>query len=482
LTEEQTVVVRLDMISRAELDLFLLDSEERTGSPGNCIAMSATFPFFGFIEFEEIAISLDAGIDWIVVDGNGSSSSDISDEGLFQLTLNCFPKENITTIACGETITGSTIGRPSQFEEADFAACSSIDGDNGGTHGDRLYRFELMEAQSVSIKLEIKSNAKLNLYLLRSSFDFGSQNFIPGDCLAKSEQLYAFEEILINLDKGVYWIVVDGQDIFTIGGVSVTSEGVYHLSVDCFDLPTVCEAEGQLFSNGTIFSQTSRAIPRSHLEFTHCISEVYSDIPDYGQIYIFYHEDDGQFFSIDINREDPSINAFVFDCQKPREASCLGTTAGKEIPSITIENAPAGFYYILVLGNVFDAPFELNLFPTRGPCSSESITKAPRDPSTFSLSGFGNDLNIDNYQGCIANPDERSYDGEDRIFVLDISQTFEFGPSEEIDIFWAITLEASSGLGLYVVKIGSIFKNCPMKEGKPTWQSLLNKKVFIILW
>ncbi|MCB0566861.1 MAG: hypothetical protein KDD01_21035, partial [Phaeodactylibacter sp.] len=409
LTEEKDVVIRLQSLGAEQLTLFLLDNGPNN-QPGPCRQVGVQL---GNTDTGEILISLPAGTYWIVVDGVmvPSFPEDYIAEGPFRLSVDCYQDENVSSISCGQTIIGSTISNGNV--RSSYSSCfMSGQGGNNYNAGDRRYSFQLAQEQTVSIQLRNLSARNIDLFLLENGP--GGQ---PGACIEKSilpgEES---EEVIAKLNAGTYWIMVDGIIVDNgFGGVADPGEGPFELTLKCFGLPSICDLEGMYISNGnTVFPDLigPRILPKDNFLFVDCIpSDILND-PIKGDIYIYYHEGETDFFSVNLNTADLAVKAFVFDCDTDyadRSDACLGGADSNGPLVVPVPGSIPGFYYIVVF-NPNEAYYALTLLPA-GPCSMNTqyycLSSLPSD-----LPGPVSHLNtVDNYFGCYSGP--IAYDGRE---------------------------------------------------------------------
>ena len=220
--DAETIDIELEKLDNPGLHLFLLSSviDMETGDlcPGPCINKSDT----GSI-FERISLDFQPGVYWLVVDGNLTPSvpSDIVDEGNFTLSIDC--SKNISTIACGDMVEGSTSGRLDTYGSGDYATCSAGD----YTQGDVAYEFELVSEQEITINLTPTEADDLDVVLMSALFDEESMIFCPDTCIAIGAATTEVESIQMQLAAGTYFIVVDGLE----------DAGGYMLELMCAPLP-----------------------------------------------------------------------------------------------------------------------------------------------------------------------------------------------------------------------------------------------------
>ena len=157
------------------------------------------------------------------------------------ITIACVETQGQDTIACGQSFFGSTIDAASDING--YPSC--LGSNTGYGAGDRLYRFSLAKPQAVVINLKNLSLKNLDLFLLENGTGSTAGQLHRYQRFGGAEN----EEILYTLDAGVYWIAVDGK----ADGTN-KEEGVFELSLSCFDLPTICDLDNISINGGnTVF-------------------------------------------------------------------------------------------------------------------------------------------------------------------------------------------------------------------------------------
>ena len=165
LNETKDVVIQLESLGSDVLSLFLL-ANGPGNQPGQCLAIGQSF---SLDTPAEILATLTAGTYWIVVDGQFfiAFPENFIAEGPFQLSVDCYSDENISTLSCGQTTVGSNISNLNQ--RSDYSSC--FIGNGGGTNynaGERRYSFQLSQEQAVTIQLNNQSSRNIDLFLLEN--------------------------------------------------------------------------------------------------------------------------------------------------------------------------------------------------------------------------------------------------------------------------------------------------------------------------
>ncbi len=179
-------------------------------------------------------------------DGDGSDHSDDVDNGL--------TAEPTTALACGDSYSGTTVGRVSNFNNADIIACFTTD--LVYTGGDILIPFEKTTDESIQLTLA-HGDANLSLFVLDEDL-----NFIDGNCRGFN---YSSDGIIENRDvvgeiysdqglsQGKYYALVEGynrsiETDFTLSmscGTSCTPTQSLACETALTDLSTVDQANGR---------------------------------------------------------------------------------------------------------------------------------------------------------------------------------------------------------------------------------------------
>ncbi|MCC6815689.1 MAG: T9SS type A sorting domain-containing protein [Saprospiraceae bacterium] len=193
-----------------DLDIFLLSS----CNPVECLAYS-TQPAGSKYNQDVIRINnASAGYYYILVDGSLKS-----DEGAFQLTVNCGLMDctNATPIQCKQKLINES--NANGFNNISlYCNPSQIGSGTGCTGKERVYTFTLNSVQNTTISLTNIRDPKndFEMYLFK---DCNEDN-----CLAKSTNPPDVDEIITtSLNPGSYYIVIDGWR---------ESQGNYDISVD----------------------------------------------------------------------------------------------------------------------------------------------------------------------------------------------------------------------------------------------------------
>ena len=358
----------------------------------------------------------------------------------------------LADITCGQTIKATTEGQEDNFN---YAGCAGIPALGGsGEAGDLAYKFVLPEAQTVSINLNtINKDQPLELYLVD---DNGNT---PDNCITKTD--FAESNIFRNLSSGTYWIIVDGQSGYgydELGNfVSFPNEGEFELSLNCFPVPSICDLGSRLLIEDNILygsvyrgEFTSGETPVGYLDFFPCIKEQFpNEIPSNYKLYEYYHDESNPSFSVNIETENPTLKAFIFDCNN---RNCL---ASNENGTMTITNAVEGFYNILILENDDNVqPFLIDIntattcvkgtqFPLHLDITNDNNESTSKN---YSVTGQGNNYDLNDYQSCYEG--DQTYDGEEIILVKEFT-----GHSNDLSVVLRddkFTFSANSQMGVFI--------------------------------
>ncbi len=223
LADSTEVSIQLNNLDGANLVMVLLsnttDPESQVECPDTCITFS---------DGGDIDAKLGGGTYWIIVDGIVPVDGGAPGEGKYELTVVC--EKEYDPLPCGQILTHTTLGRASNFNILDYGGCFE-ELVNTYEAGDRLYRFEILETQTVDIVLEKLDNQGLHMFLLASVPDENGQA-CPGSCFAKSDTGSVIEQITRTLPLGIYWIAVDGM-VLPSSPDDLVNEGSYNLYIDC---------------------------------------------------------------------------------------------------------------------------------------------------------------------------------------------------------------------------------------------------------
>ncbi|NND07800.1 MAG: T9SS type A sorting domain-containing protein [Saprospiraceae bacterium] len=339
LDQDTAITIFLSNQDSADLDLFLLanDTLEGIECPGECLA-SSLGAGNGLVE-----TALEAGVYWIVVDGGFVPGvPDIVEEGSYVLSLAC--GKDYETIACGESKSGSTVGRMSNYSSETYEDCYDGNVDIpvfGG--GDRLYRLDLDAETDLKIVLQSTELADLDIFLLSNQVD-EELGDCPDACIA-STNVISGKTIETTLAAGTYWIIVDGIEILAIPN-NILVEGAYVLSVDCGK--TFFEAE-----KDSSYSRTTIGAINSYDtdDYANCIDTV---IKDYGAADHLYRLilDDSFELTINLTSLGDDLDLFLFENDAvnncPGNCIAMSDNAGSD-DQIEID-LYAGTYWISIDG------------------------------------------------------------------------------------------------------------------------------------
>ncbi|MFN0174113.1 MAG: PPC domain-containing protein, partial [Saprospiraceae bacterium] len=320
-----TVNIHMENISGGDLDMFLLSN----CFPAECVSAST----FGGGSNEDISYYLNPGTYYIVVDGYNF------EEGTFDLSLDfeggCTrPCENSTMITCGQTLlfqnNKTFSGWVSNFDAFDYGDCGTPLYNYEAP--DRIYQFELQGEAEVTISLDILNQAvDLDLFLMSYCE--------PPICYEKSINSTQFDDelIIVTLNPGVYYIVVDGFNY---------AEGDYHLSLQCG-----CNSPTTLNCGPILTGQTTAGQPNNYSANTYSACGI-SGVAPYGapdKLYTFtLNQTEEVNISMEVLSANTNLDVFLLSSCNP--AICYAysnNTAPFESIQATL---PPGTYYVIVDG------------------------------------------------------------------------------------------------------------------------------------
>ncbi|MEO0338534.1 MAG: hypothetical protein AAF242_04900, partial [Bacteroidota bacterium] len=460
-SEEEEVTIILDPIgSTFDLDMLLSSDFD----PYNGIAISNRGPG----QTETISETLSPGRYFILVEGIGNAS------GTYSLSVD-FSCETIVEgdpipISCGETLSGTNIGFIS-----DYIGPAECDGGQINTfeYQDVTYVLELDEAKSVEIDLRVLTeDLNLGVYLHKADFLPGVPNTpVTGSCVASGRN----GTILESLEAGTYLIFVDGDPGGVFGGPPFPSKGFFELTVNCFDLPTPCDLDGEYVDQGfhlraSVYdtldatADVLRELPFFGLD---CVLSNYILSNSLGRVYTYFATTSGpttlelRDISIDVK-----VDAFVFDCAfNQRSQSCLASTDFQN-RSLTFNAVEGQYYQIVVLTDrVTQVDFTLEMTSPKGLCSDEDIELLQFDVE-YDVTGAGNDFDITRnafYGNC--GQKLSSYLGEDRVFQLELRPNVNiFDANNQIDqkkfSYGVLKLKANEPMGIFLFNYQCGAENC----------------------
>jgi len=332
-----------------DFELYLLDACNRS----QCLEGSDNPPG----QDENITRILPAGDYFIVVDGWRKGNSFAPSNGVFDLRLTCdvsqpcAPDEDIH---CGETLFGNTRqGDDNTLNIESYRDCDDV-GQNFSYEGrDHIYRY-FHEGGLVNFTLFHDNNINLTMILLNSCTD---NEVVPfeiqvldenggetkrscrGENIPAGNNTFFGESLFTNLERGEYFIVIDG--------LSSSQIGPYSLTVTCEDLN--CEEARPINCNQTLANQDTRNSSNNISD--PCRDGKHNNTIGNELIYEFSLEREGE-VTIDLfNIEDPNNDFELYLLDACNRNQCL---EGKDNPPGQDENItrilPAGDYFIVVDG------------------------------------------------------------------------------------------------------------------------------------
>ncbi len=368
LDQDTVVSIYLSMQSDTDLDVFLLgnDTVNEIECPGGCIAAGTE------VGNDLIQTELSAGIYWIVVEGDfNPGPPQVVQEGAYVLSLAC--GKDYEMISCGESKSGSTVGRQSLYGSN---GSGSYDDCFDGIavpvfgSGDRLYRLDLAQDDTVTITLQSTTLADLDIFLMNNQVD-EELGDCPGSCQATTRTIPG-KIIGANLTAGTYWIIVDGIEVLA-NPMNILQEGPYVLSVECGTKDFIEAEIDSSYQNTTVGKVNSY----DNQDYAGCIDSVGKIYGAADQLYRLVLTDSFE-VTLNLTSHMEDLDLFLFDNDSANDCpgNCLAKSSNEGLDNDQINmNLLAGTYWISIDGalniglpTTFDeGSFTLNVMGTALP-------------------------------------------------------------------------------------------------------------------
>ncbi|MDF1694188.1 MAG: T9SS type A sorting domain-containing protein [Saprospiraceae bacterium] len=189
-----------------DLDVFVYGICEGNGQFSNCIASSTHDNSTPNGKRDAILLSNIPAFDEFYVIVDGQSNAPNFNEGNYTISYTCgsICTKYSSSIQCGQSITSTTINRKNEVSYYCNCENESDFGPAGNYGPEQVYRFDLLEASTVTIDLEtLTPSVDLELYLLNEC----SASFCNRTSRRPAGQ---DEQIQKTLSAGTYYIVVEG--------------------------------------------------------------------------------------------------------------------------------------------------------------------------------------------------------------------------------------------------------------------------------
>jgi hypothetical protein len=356
----RSIDLEFRVLDMSTLELFILsntiDPETEADCPDTCISR--------ITGSDTLAVTLETGTYWIIVDGALGPDLSLLGEGAYELALRC--EKDFTDISCGEIVSGSTVDRISNYDLLDYGACfESVV--NTYEAGEQLFRFDVTEPNTIDISL-LKDNPGLHLFLLGNAVDIQDGSSCPGACIGLSDTGSVSEGIHAILPIGTYWIVVDGN--ITPGlPEDLVDEGSFELSIACK------RDFGTLLCQQPVMGNTAtRTNNYSNLDYTGCPTSASYDGGDLIYKFELTVADEVTFTLNPIEGDD--LDLFLMssveiddDVFEPESCLAISDTSSTGVREVIKMDLAVGVYYLVVDGATVDGVSQAGPFMLTASCA-----------------------------------------------------------------------------------------------------------------
>lgn len=423
------VGLHVDTSSKKEFGLFLVQVDE-TCYEITCLAQASASATKGskYLFTERLG----KGSYYLIVDAQEFYTS-----AEFSLEVSCadLPCSNLATMNCIDPLVATTaISNRDRSKVSLYRVKQENTPEKyypGHSGPEKIFSFEVFEAQNVTLKLSQPGESKpkdLNLFVLKSCNKL--------DAVAASTNRGTGTEILtVFLSAGTYYAVVD--QFLGIDAYKFSLEIQYTQACT-----NICDYGGAFISRGTTFSNelSSSEIAPILLYEEQCVKNAFAGARKlYADIFLFHNEEAQNpiVLSLKSSNETQNIRGFILRCDSTSKTSCLGVT---EDGTLDLGPSAAGFYYVVILDHQ-NTSYTFSITP-KGPCQADPESIPLNTNISRTVNGKANDFSagsLDAYSSCYNGT--RSYQGEDVEFQFTI-------PSDVLANI-VFTSKASMGLFLY---------------------------------
>ena len=426
--------LHVDTNSKKEFDLFLVHVDESCYEI-TCLAQATASAIKGSKYL--FSDQLGSGTYFLIVD-----SQDFYTSGEFSIDVSCadLPCSNLTAINCRAPLVGVTsIAAKDRSKVSLYRVRQENAPDKyypGHAGPEKIYSFEVFEAQNVTLKLSQPGELKpkdLSIFVLKNCDKLDALG-------ASTTRGNGTKTLTVFLNPGTYYAVVDqflGADAYK-----------FSLDIQFTQACTnICDYGGAFISRGTIFSnELTRSEVAPILLYTDaCVKEAFGNFSSggkrlYADIFLFNNEAAQSPIVLNLNASSgaQNIRGFIMRCDSTAKTTCLGFT---ENGTLDLGPSATGFYYVVILSTQ-TLPYTFSITP-KGLCQSNPESIPLNTSITRTVIGKQNDFSIggsgfNGYSNCYSGA--RSYQGEDVEFQFTV-------PS---NVLVNITFSSNAQMGLFL--------------------------------
>ena len=426
--------LHVDTSSKKEFDLFLVQVDE-TCYEITCLAQATASAIKGskYLFSDRLGNSTY----YLIVD-----SQEFYTSGEFSIDVSCadLPCSGTTALNCRAPLVGATSISAKDRSKVSLYRVRQENAPEkyypGHSGPEKIYSFEVFEAQNVTLKLSQPAELKpkdLSIFVLKNCDKLDALG-------ASTTRGNGTKTLTVFLNPGTYYAVVD----------QFLGADAYKFSLDLQftqACANICDYGGAFISRGTTFSnELSRSEVAPILLYAdECVKDAFGNFSSggkrlYADVFLFNNEEAQSPIVLTLNASNSTqnIRGFIMRCDSTAKTSCLGFT---ENGTLDLGPSAAGFYYVVILGNQ-NIPYTFSITP-KGLCQSNPESIPLNASITRTVSGKQNDFSIggsgfNGYSNCYSGA--RSYQGEDVEFQFIV-------PS---NVLVNITLSSNAQMGLFL--------------------------------
>lgn len=425
--------LHVDTSSKKEFDLFLVRVDE-TCYEITCIAQATASAIKGSKYL--FSDQLGSGSYYLIVD-----SQEFYTSGEFSIDLSCSDLicTGLTALNCKAPLLGAT---STAAKDRSKVSLYRVRQENtpekyypGHSGPEKIYSFEVFEAQNVTLKLSQPAELKpkdLSIFVLKNCDKLDAVG-------ASTARGNGTKTLTVFLNPGTYYAVVD----------QFLGADAYKFSLDLQftqACANICDYGGAFISRGTTFSnELSRSEVAPILLYENqCVKDAFGNFSAggkrlYADVFLFNNEAEQSPIVLNLSNSNntSTIRGFILRCDSTAKTTCLGFT---ENGTLDLGPSAAGFYYVVIL-DTQNTPYTFSVTP-KGVCQSNPESIPLNASITRTVSGKMNDFSIgsSSFDGYNCYNGARTYQGEDVEFQFTV-------PS---NVLANITLSSNAQMGLFL--------------------------------
>ena len=425
--------LHVDTSSKKEFDLFLVRVDE-TCYEITCIAQATASAIKGSKYL--FSDQLGSGSYYLIVD-----SQEFYTSGEFSIDLSCSDLicTGLTALNCKAPLLGAT---STAAKDRSKVSLYRVRQENtpekyypGHSGPEKIYSFEVFEAQNVTLKLSQPAELKpkdLSIFVLKNCDKLDAVG-------ASTARGNGTKTLTVFLNPGTYYAVVD----------QFLGADAYKFSLDLQftqACANICDYGGAFISRGTTFSnELSRSEVAPILLYENqCVKDAFGNFSAggkrlYADVFLFNNEAEQSpiVLNLSASNSTSTIRGFILRCDSTAKTTCLGFT---ENGTLDLGPSAVGFYYVVIL-DTQNTPYTFSVTP-KGVCQSNPESIPLNASITRTVSGKMNDFSIgsSSFDGYNCYNGARTYQGEDVEFQFTV-------PS---NVLANITLSSNAQMGLFL--------------------------------